>query len=112
MIEKEIVKEKFQSKIEEVLIEEMQKDPSYWKDYHDKEDLVTIKYGFLGRTRYYWDKKIVEAAFEKLISNLQRAKLTIPLVSQYFPDLVDELLKISLESLGLEPVQCSDKLKG
>lgn len=103
LLEKEIIEEDRQSRIVEILVEEMRRDPIYWKNYYKEGDFLDIKYSFLDRIRYYWNRQPVKIALKKLLANLENKKLTIPLVSQYFPDLFPNILqgKITLDPLTL-----------
>jgi D-tagatose-1,6-bisphosphate aldolase subunit GatZ/KbaZ len=103
LLEKEIIEEDRQSRIVEILVEEMRRDPIYWKNYYKEGDFLDIKYSFLDRIRYYWNRQPVKIALKKLLANLENKKLTIPLVSQYFPELFPNILqgKITLDPLTL-----------
>lgn len=103
LVEKEIVEEDGQSRIVEILVEKIRRDPTYWRNYYEEGNLLDIKYSFLDRIRYYWNMEPVKIALKKLLMNLENKKLTTPLVSQYFPDLFPDILqgKITPDPLTL-----------
>jgi len=65
------------SNIEYELINAMQRDDKYWKDYYKgtKNKIKFLKLNsYLDRMRYYWDSKKVKKSMNKLIKNIN----TIP----------------------------------
>jgi len=76
------------SRVQEVLVEVMLRDPSQWKAYyHGSEDEVRrdLTYGFSDRCRYYWNQPAVQAEISRLLDNLAAKSIPMALVSQYLP---------------------------
>ncbi len=72
----------------EVLEEAMLANPSNWKKHYHGDDTALAfkrKYSFSDRARYYLPDEKVQAALEKLISNLRAKKIPLSLLSQYMP---------------------------
>lgn len=63
--------------------------PAHWEK-HYSGDARALKlarqYSFSDRIRYYWTTPQVQAAFDRLISNLQAAPIPLTMLSQYLPD--------------------------
>lgn len=56
----------------EILISEMKKNPKYWKDYYDEENLeYSVRNSLLDRSRYYLDNPAVKKSVIKLLENLK-----------------------------------------
>lgn len=64
-------------------------NPAYWEK-HYSGDARALKlarqYSFSDRIRYYWTTPQVQAAFDRLIANLQATPLPLTMLSQYLPD--------------------------
>ncbi|MDH5606670.1 MAG: class II D-tagatose-bisphosphate aldolase, non-catalytic subunit [Anaerolineae bacterium] len=76
------------SDIQNVLDEEMVKEPSAWKNYYSgtqQEIVFARKYSLSDRSRYYWPNLRVQTSLKKLMSNLESQLLPYSLVSQFFP---------------------------
>ncbi len=92
-IEKRIIAPEKCSHIEEVLEEMMLAHPKDWQKYYEgseSEQLFARKFSLSDRIRYYWNKDAVEKALAQLFTNLENP-LSLPLISQYFPDLYDDI---------------------
>ncbi len=75
-----------------VLEEVMQENPKYWSKYYagsDGEKWLKRRYSLSDRIRYYWVDSRLQAAVEKLESNLEGADIPITLLSQYLPAVFD-----------------------
>lgn len=64
-------------------------EPNYWIDYYHgtpEEIMLKRKYSFSDRSRYYSTQKIVVAARELLLQNLEKVKIPLTIISQYLPE--------------------------
>ena len=78
----------------------MQTDDSYWKNhYHGDEKSLKLqrRYSLFDRARYYLPTRSVEKAVNRLLSNLERAKIGLPLLSQYLPRSFEKVRRGELE---------------
>ena len=76
------------SGIEDVLEQEMMANPGYWQKYYPGtpgQQFLQRKYSFSDRVRYYWQQPPVEAALERLFSNLEETGIPLSLLSQFLP---------------------------
>src|SRR5690554_615124 len=72
----------------EVLETEMLENPKNWENhYHgtEKELFIKRKFSYSDRARYYLPRPNVQAAIEKLMSNLNNTEIPMTLLSQYLP---------------------------
>jgi D-tagatose-1,6-bisphosphate aldolase subunit GatZ/KbaZ len=77
------------SNIVEVLEGAMLADPQYWKNYYCGDETaqrIARKYSLSDRARYYWSKRDVADALERLLANLTAHPAPISLISQYLPN--------------------------
>jgi D-tagatose-1,6-bisphosphate aldolase subunit GatZ/KbaZ len=82
--------------LEKVMLESK---PNYWeKHYHgsDEEKYFARRYSLSDRSRYYWTNAELSASVEKLFANLARTGIPYTLISQYMPNLIDEVSEGSL----------------
>ncbi len=95
MIESELFAPEERSRLLERLEAAMQREPSHWKNhYHGSQQRLALarKYSLSDRVRYYWPEPDVQAALSKLLGNLESAApLPLALVSQYLPEMADEM---------------------
>ncbi len=76
------------SDLRQVVDEVMQRDPVHWRSYYrgDEERLrFARQFSFSDRIRYYWPRAEVQAALERLLSNLEAHPVPLPLLSQHLP---------------------------
>jgi D-tagatose-1,6-bisphosphate aldolase subunit GatZ/KbaZ len=95
-IERELMRsEKDRSGLEQILEKVMlQSKPNYWeKYYHGSEDEkhFSRRYSLSDRSRYYWTNRELSASVDKLFANLSHTKIPYSLVSQYMPNLVNNV---------------------
>ena len=91
MIEEEMLAPKGQetSRLREVIDTVMVEDPKYWQKYYtgsEEEKAYKRMYSFSDRSRYYWPNDKIQAAVEKLTSNLKYHPISLSLLSQYLPN--------------------------
>lgn len=101
-IEKRIIPAEKCTYIEEVLEEAMLVSPKDWQKYYEgrpQEQKFARKFSLSDRIRYYWNKDEVEQALNQLFANLEEP-LALPLISQYFPDLYDDIRKGKIIASG------------
>jgi D-tagatose-1,6-bisphosphate aldolase subunit GatZ/KbaZ len=87
-IEDELLSEAERSHIVQVLDEVMVKHPESWKKYYqgdEQQQAFKRKFSFSDRIRYYWSNPDMQAAFERLLRNLEGKPLPLSLLSQYLP---------------------------
>ena len=94
-IEEALVSEAERSRLRRVLDDAMRRHPDHWKSHYtgSPEQISYLRHFSLSdRIRYYWQDPEVDIAARHLISNLERVSIPFPLISQYLPRLVDEVL--------------------
>ncbi|MFT8716753.1 MAG: class II D-tagatose-bisphosphate aldolase, non-catalytic subunit [Acetobacter malorum] len=70
----------------QVLENEMQAAPSFWKGHYDPEKADMLRlYGYSDRIRYYWSRPGIQRAVSDLLDVLKSTGLPDPLVSQFLP---------------------------
>ena len=92
MIEDELVPSNERSNIISVLDDIMLGYPEHWvKYYHgdEKEKAFKRKYSLSDRIRYYWTHPMVQRAFDKMLSTLNKKPLPAMLIKQYVPDVYE-----------------------
>jgi D-tagatose-1,6-bisphosphate aldolase subunit GatZ/KbaZ len=78
------------SRFAETLEAAMLRDDRYWRNHYRHEEgpeslRFQMRYSFFDRARYYLPLPAVEAALQRLLRNLERTGLPLPLLSQYLP---------------------------
>jgi D-tagatose-1,6-bisphosphate aldolase subunit GatZ/KbaZ len=66
----------------------MRRDPIHWRAfYRGDEERVRLarRFSLSDRIRYYWPRAEVQAALDRLLSNLEAHPMPVPLLSQYLP---------------------------
>lgn len=82
------------SSLSESLLQYLLAHPQHWEKYYHgtpKEIEYKCLYSLSDRIRYYWPQKDMQAIINKLFVNLQQTTLPYSLVSQYFPQAVDNI---------------------
>ncbi len=72
--------------IEQIMLEK----PQHWKSYYGGtplEQAIKRKFSLSDRIRYYWSDPTIQAALEKLLSNLRTKPIPTGLIRQYCPQL-------------------------
>lgn len=91
-LESELVSQKEERSSLRASIESaMRRRPEAWQSHYkgDAETLAYLRHFSLSdRLRYYWQDAEVAESARRLITNLERRPLPLPLVSQYFPGAV------------------------
>ena len=88
MMENELVRSSERSNIISVMDEVMLQHPEYWQKYYPgkpEEQAFKRKFSLSDRIRYYWVRPEVQAALDRLMTNLSGLKLPVSLMSQFAP---------------------------
>lgn len=87
-IEAEIVEPALRANLIEVIERRMLAEPRYWQTYYEGDpdaQRTARRYSYSDRLRYYWADAEVDTARRALLTNLDRAGIPAPLISQYLP---------------------------
>lgn len=73
--------------VKQTLLEEMQRNPRYWKSYYTNpgQQRFDLQYSLSDRSRYYWSTPVVEQACIDLLRGLTERGIPPTLISQYLP---------------------------
>ena len=96
-------REDMQSKLLDVLEEEMMKEPKYWEKYYhgnDNEKWFKRKFSFSDRCRYYWPNPRVSKALDTLIENFRKEGINMAILKQLMPI---QYTKVREGNLNLDP---------
>ncbi|MDW5377528.1 D-tagatose-bisphosphate aldolase, class II, non-catalytic subunit [Halomonas sp. HP20-15] len=100
-IEHILVDKKDRSNLSDVVERRMKETPSYWENhYHGSAEEIYFarRFSLSDRIRYYWPDSQVQEAQQKLIDNLDKAPLPLPLLSQYMPNQYRRIRENELEA--------------
>ncbi len=90
-VEAELLKASAGSRLSEVrgaLLCAMKGNPKYWRQYYPGDETQVKRnliYGYSDRCRYYWNDPSVQREVARLMENLSRQAIPLPLISQYLP---------------------------
>ncbi len=104
MMENELLPSDERSNLIEVLDTVMVANPQHWENHYsgtEHAQQFARKYSLSDRVRYYWPNEQVQTALKKLIANLQSIQLPPTLISQFLPQLYDQ---IRAGTINPEPV--------
>nr|WP_281254235.1 class II D-tagatose-bisphosphate aldolase, non-catalytic subunit [Paraburkholderia ribeironis] len=88
-MEAELVGPEARSNLREVVEKVMLSKPGNWEKYYhgdDQERRLLRTYSYSDRVRYYWADPEIDAAAQKLISNLTDFSISENLLSRYMPE--------------------------
>jgi D-tagatose-1,6-bisphosphate aldolase subunit GatZ/KbaZ len=73
--------------VKETLLEEMKRNPRYWKAYYTnpEQQEFDLQFSLSDRSRYYWSTPVVEQACSRLLEGLSSRGIPLTLISQYMP---------------------------
>ncbi len=73
--------------VKETLLEEMKRNPRYWKSYytHPEQQEFDLQFSLSDRSRYYWSTPVVEDACARMLAALTSRGIPMTLISQYLP---------------------------
>lgn len=87
-IERELLPAAQCSDLRATLEQAMLSQPQAWKKYYhgsEQQQRFARHFSYSDRLRYYWPDENVQQATARLIENLNRQPLALPLLSQYLP---------------------------
>jgi D-tagatose-1,6-bisphosphate aldolase subunit GatZ/KbaZ len=102
-IENELIPRPSRSNLVEVIERRMLANPDYWQGYYGGDSIAqrtARRYSYSDRLRYYWADDEVDAARRTLLSNLDRAGIPMPLISQFLPYQYDRIRAGELEPVA------------
>lgn len=88
-IEDELVDAVERSNLVAVVERRMLDEPRWWQGYYEgdaRDQGIARRYSYSDRLRYYWPDPQVHAAQVRLLANLGKVDIPLPLLSQYLPD--------------------------
>lgn len=88
-IEDQLVVNEQRSYLREVCEQEMLEAPKNWQRFYPvpaSQGQLYRRYSYSDRIRYYWPNPRIQAATDKLLSNLSGGTLPLPLISQFLPE--------------------------
>jgi D-tagatose-1,6-bisphosphate aldolase subunit GatZ/KbaZ len=87
-IEQELCPEPARSRLRAVLEARMLARPEHWVRYHrggEEAQRIARAYSYSDRLRYYWPDPEVEGAVRRLLENLERAEIPLPMLAARLP---------------------------
>ena len=96
------------SKFAEVLDAEMLKNDKNWKKHYQGTELeirLKRKYSFSDRCRYYMPTPAVEAAADRLLTNLRTLGIPLNLLSQFMPIQYTKVREVYLQNDPVELIE-------
>jgi D-tagatose-1,6-bisphosphate aldolase subunit GatZ/KbaZ len=88
-IEDELIEDRDRSRLPQVIEQRMLAEPGQWAKYYTgdaAEQRLARRYSYSDRMRYYWPDHAIQAAERRLLDNLTRRGIPLPLLSQHLPD--------------------------
>ena len=107
-IEEELLQynDKFElSRFREILDFEMVKDSRQWEKHYvgsGRKVKLERKYSLSDRCRYYMPNEEVDFALNKMLDNLSKVDIPLPLISQYLPNQYRLIREGKLENTPIE----------
>jgi D-tagatose-1,6-bisphosphate aldolase subunit GatZ/KbaZ len=76
-----------EASLKQTVLEEMKRDPRYWKSYYTNpgQQAFDLQFSLSDRVRYYWSTPVVERACLQLFERLASRDIPLTLISQYLP---------------------------
>ena len=87
-IEDDLVGEEQRSSLVAVVEEVMLAEPHWWQGYYEggaAEQGLARRYSYSDRMRYYWPHPTIQAAQQRLLTNLREVGIPLPLLSAHLP---------------------------
>jgi len=107
-IERALIPVEQRSHLIEVLDRCMAEQPRHWQKHYTgnaTEQLLMRQFAFSDRCRYYWGEEPVRQALARLIANIDRNALPLPLLSQFMPEQYEPVLSGELVPTATAMVQ-------
>jgi len=102
-IEEELIASPDQSHLPQVVERRMLAEPSQWQGYYPgsvDEQRLARRYSYSDRLRYYWPDPQISAAQSRLLTNLGKVDIPLPLISAHLPD---QYARVRRGELAAEP---------
>ncbi len=102
-MENELVPTGERSNLVDVVDQVMLARPQWWEGYYegdDREKALARRYSYSDRLRYYWPDPAIVAAHERLLANLRRVGISLPMLSAHLPE---QYARIRAGDLVAEP---------
>ncbi|NTY60292.1 D-tagatose-bisphosphate aldolase, class II, non-catalytic subunit [Mycolicibacterium sphagni] len=93
-IENELLPPPSRSNLIDVIERRMLANPEYWQGYYEgdpQSQKTARRYSYSDRLRYYWAEDEVDTARQRLLDNLDRVGVPMPLISQFLPNQYDRI---------------------
>jgi D-tagatose-1,6-bisphosphate aldolase subunit GatZ/KbaZ len=107
-IEDELLAPEARSNLREVVERVMLAKPGSWQKYYHgdaQQQRLLRTYSYSDRVRYYWSDPEVDAAAQKLVSNLSNRKIPENLLSRYLPEQYWQLRRGELDGTPMSLIQ-------
>jgi D-tagatose-1,6-bisphosphate aldolase subunit GatZ/KbaZ len=107
-IENEVIAPEARSNLREVVEKVMLAKPANWEKYYhgdDSEQQLLRTYSYSDRVRYYWADPEIDAAANKLISNLRDTTISENLLSRYMPEQYWQLRRGQIDASPMSLIQ-------
>ena len=107
-IETELIAEGKRSNLRQIVEKVMLAKPGNWEKYYhgdDREKRLLRTYSYSDRVRYYWADPEIEAAAQKLISNLNGVAIPENLLSRYLPEQYWQVRRGAIDASPMSIVQ-------
>jgi D-tagatose-1,6-bisphosphate aldolase subunit GatZ/KbaZ len=102
-IEDELLPDADCSHLVDIVERVMLANPKWWQGHYDGDEnaqRLARRYSYSDRIRYYWPDPHVAAAQERLLENLRRHTVPLPMLSAHLPD---QYLRVRAGQLTLDP---------
>jgi D-tagatose-1,6-bisphosphate aldolase subunit GatZ/KbaZ len=100
-IEDDLVGAEQRSRLVEVVDEVMLEEPHWWQSYYEggpAEQRLARRYSYSDRMRYYWPHPTIQAAQQRLVTNLRETEIPFPLLSAHLPRQYERVRRGQLEA--------------
>ncbi|SAL04129.1 tagatose-6-phosphate kinase [Caballeronia calidae] len=107
-IEDELLASDVRSNLRAVVEKVMLEKPGNWQKYYrgdEQQQRLLRTYSYSDRVRYYWSDPEVDAAAQKLVSNLSNRKIPENLLSRYLPEQYWQLRRGELDGTPMSLIQ-------
>ena len=102
-IESELLPPQGQSGLREVLERQMLAHPEHWASYYaslEQSQRIARAYSYSDRVRYYWPDPEIDETVRRLLENLARVSIPLPMLAQRLPL---EYARVRAGALPAEP---------
>lgn len=87
-IEDQLVSTDERSQLVDVVEQVMLEEPRWWAGYYEGQEAaqhLARRYSYSDRMRYYWPHPAIQDAQDRLLANLRRTGIPLPLLSAHLP---------------------------